>query len=259
MINLLTLASLVPLVAAHGFIFSPAPRRPGETYKATCGDAAYTQQMQTLDIYGPVQGLLNVAGTPGTDFDAEKCGFWLCKGFFLDDNTENVHSFALGETIEFAVNITATHTGWANVSVVKTSSNSVIGQPLIEFQNYASDNGVDANNTAFSVTLPNDLNGECATAGECVIQWFWDTPIAQTFESCLDFIVSGDGSGSDNSMSASTPVATTIAIPTSAASTVLAEQATTGSIQTTTASDAAPTTSVTPSRPCSGRRRKHRN
>ncbi|KAL2179656.1 uncharacterized protein P884DRAFT_172487, partial [Thermothelomyces heterothallicus CBS 202.75] len=203
--------SLLPLVAAHGFVSSPPARRPGSAYRATCGEQPFYQQ--SSDINGNVQGIQQVVGKDMTD----ACNLWLCKGFVLDDNKDRVQSFSLGQTIDFKVNIAAPHTGYANVSVVKTSTNTVIGEPLIEFDNYASNNGVAANNTAFSVKLPSNLGGSCATAGDCVLQWFWDAPdIDQTYEACVDFTV-GSGSGSSTSASPTDP--TTTATPTSAPST----------------------------------------
>lgn len=190
MLSYSTLLTLVPLVAAHGFIRDPPARRPGDAFAAACGQQPFNQQ--SADINGNVQGIFQVVGS---DLDASACNLWLCKGFQFDDNADNVQSYSLGETIDFDVEIAAPHTGFANVSVVKTSTDSIIGVPLIEFENYASNAGVAANNTAFSVTLPADLEGECTAPGDCVLQWFWDAPdIDQTYESCIDFTVSGGGS-----------------------------------------------------------------
>lgn len=189
--NAAAILALIPLVAAHGFIKSPAPRRPGDAYKAACGDQPFYQQ--SSDINGNVQGIKQVVGQ---DFKAADCNLWLCKGFQFDDNKDNVQKYSLGENIPFEINIAAPHTGYANVSVVKTSSDTMIGEPLIEFENYAANAGTASNNTAFSVTLPTSLGGDCTKAGECVLQWFWDAPdINQTYESCVDFVV-GAGSGS---------------------------------------------------------------
>ncbi|CAG9944024.1 unnamed protein product [Clonostachys rosea f. rosea IK726] len=250
------LAALLPLVAAHGFIKSPTPRKPGDAFKAACGEQPYYQQ--SSDINGNVQGILQVVGS---SLDSANCNLWLCKGFQFEDNSASVQSYALGQTIPFEITIAAPHTGIANVSVVKTSSNTIIGEPLIEFDNYASNSGIPANNTAFSVTLPSDLSGECTTAGDCVLQWYWDAHnIDQTYEACVDFTVGG-GSGSSPSSSsavassaaptqtiatssaAQTPVATTSATlsqaPTSAAATPVPASSTTpgGSQPTTTPGD----------------------
>ncbi|CVK88214.1 uncharacterized protein FMAN_05061 [Fusarium mangiferae] len=209
--NAAALLTLLPLVAAHGFVKSPPPRKPGNAFKAACGEQPFYQQ--SADINGNVQGIKQVVGS---NFDAKECNLWLCKGFQFDDNKDNVQSYKLGEKIDFDVNIAAPHTGYANVSVVKTSTDKMIGEPLIEFENYAANAGLNPNNTAFSVTLPESLGGECTKAGDCVLQWFWDAPdIDQTYESCVDFVVgagsgSGSGSGSTKPSSAASaaPVAT---------------------------------------------------
>ncbi|KAI8677500.1 hypothetical protein LRP88_09472 [Fusarium phalaenopsidis] len=227
--------TLIPLVAAHGFVRSPPPRKPGDAFKAACGEQPFYQQ--SADINGNVQGIFQVVGTGA---DPAKCNLWLCKGFQQEDNTENVQTYSLGQEIDFDVNIAAPHTGYANVSVVKTSSNTVIGEPLIEFSNYASNAGLDANNTAFSVTLPDSLGGDCTTAGDCVLQWFWDAPdIDQTYESCIDFVVGGSGSGSGNSGSSpSAPAASTPAATQAPAATTL--------VQAVSASSEAPAATAAP-------------
>jgi predicted carbohydrate-binding protein with CBM5 and CBM33 domain len=216
--NAAALLTLLPLVAAHGFIKSPAPRKPGNAFKAACGEQPFYQQ--SSDINGNVQGIKQVVGN---SFDATDCNLWLCKGFQFDDNKDNVQSYKLGEKIDFEINIAAPHTGYANVSVVKTASDSMIGEPLIEFENYASNSGTASNNTAFSVTLPESLGGDCTKAGDCVLQWFWDAPdIDQTYEACVDFVVggSGSGSGATKPKPTSAPVATSAAAEKPAATTL---------------------------------------
>lgn len=240
--------TLIPLVAAHGFVRSPPPRRPGDAYKAACGDQPFYQQ--SSDINGNVQGIFQVVGTGA---DAAKCNLWLCKGFQHDDNTDNVQTYSLGQEIDFDVNIAAPHTGYANVSVVKTSSNSVIGEPLIEFSNYASNAGLDANNTAFSVTLPSSLGGDCTAPGDCVLQWFWDAPdIDQTYESCIDFVV-GSGSGSGNGGSAPAPSAPAVTSAPAASSTAPTQAPVpTALVQAVSASSEAPVATAAPDAPDAG-------
>ena len=75
------------------------------------------------------------------DIKPAECNLWLCKGFQFADNSNNVHSFQPGQTIDFSVNIAAPHTGFANVSVVDTATDQIIGMPLIEFDDYASNSG----------------------------------------------------------------------------------------------------------------------
>ncbi|CAL3968929.1 unnamed protein product [Diplocarpon coronariae] len=79
-----------------------------------------------------------------------------------------------------------------NVSIIKTSTNTAIGAPLISFKSYANEklDTLPANNTNFNVTVPSDLGSECSVAGACVMQWFWfGTGAKQTYESCVDFVV----------------------------------------------------------------------
>lgn len=244
---LAALAALLPLVAGHGFVLDPPARRPGEAYKAACGEQPFYQQ--SSDINGNVQGIFQVIPK---DFDPAKCNLWLCKGFLLEDNPDKLQSFTPGQKIDFTVNVAAPHTGYANVSVVKTSSNSIIGAPLIEFTNYASNAGMAKNNTAFSVTLPSSLGGACTSAGECVLQWFWDAPdIDQTYESCVDFVVSGLGSGGNGG---SSPTTTRAAATTAVASTRSVDAVTAGEttaaaseiVSTPAGTSAASTPSATP-------------
>lgn len=80
-----------------------------------------------------------------------------------------------------------------NVSIVKTATNQVLGQPLIVFDSYADESlaTLPPNNTAFSVTMPTNLAAtDCAVPDDCVLQWFWfGTGAQQTYESCVDFVM----------------------------------------------------------------------
>ncbi|KAF7717169.1 Lytic cellulose monooxygenase (C1-hydroxylating) [Penicillium ucsense] len=220
------LAALLPLVHGHGFVTSPQPRMPGPAMKAACGNQVEINQQS--DNYGNIQGELQVAASQN-DYNAAECDIWLCKGYKFDDNKDNVFSYKAGQTIDFGVAIHAPHTGVANVSVVDTASNSVIGQPLISWDVYASTaTGVKPDETSFKVTLPTDLPSKCATAGNCVLQWYWYAQsIDQTYESCIDFTVgAGSASGSGSSSSGSTT-----SMPATAKTTTAAVQSSSASIQ----------------------------
>lgn len=197
-IPLATLASLLPLAHGHGFVTSPTARMPGSAMAAACGQQVEINQKS--DNYGNIQGELQVANGQ-SDYNVAQCDIWLCKGYKFADNKDNVYSYSAGQTVDFTVDIRAPHTGVANVSVVDTASNSVIGSPLISWDVYASTStGVTKNETDFSVTIPNDLGDKCATAGDCVLQWYWYAQsIDQTYESCVDFTVGGSGTGSSSS------------------------------------------------------------
>ncbi|KAE8151949.1 chitin binding domain-containing protein [Aspergillus avenaceus] len=213
--TILALAGLASMAHGHGFVTSPKARMPGTAMQEACGQQVYNNQ--EADNYGNVQGELQIAQGQ-SDFDAEKCGAWLCKGYKFDDNKDNVYSYTSGQTVDFKVDIRAPHTGVANVSVVDTTSNSVIGSPLKSWDVYASTStGVKDSETSFSVTLPDNLDSKCAEAGNCVLQWYWFAEsIDQTYESCVDFTVGGSGS-SGSSGSSSSAAATTAAASTSSA------------------------------------------
>lgn len=86
------------------------------------------------------------------------------------------------------------HGGPANISIVKTATNTVVGPPLIFFEDYGNRSTIPlpSNNTDFAVTIPLDIAPtDCRVAGECVLQWFWTTIDAQTYVGCSDFILFG--------------------------------------------------------------------
>lgn len=212
----LAMAGMAATVSAHGFITSPQARMPGTAMTTACGQQVYYNQEG--DNYGNVQGELQVAATQ-TDYDAAACDIWLCKGYKYADNTANVQSYTAGESVDIKFDIRAPHTGVANVSIVDTATNTVIGSPLISWDVFASNSNSDySNETSFSITIPSDLGDSCSTAGACVIQHYWDAAsVDQTYESCIDFTVGGSGSSSGSSSSAvsSTAVATSSAVASS--------------------------------------------
>jgi hypothetical protein len=164
------LASFVSAVAAHGFITEPSPRMPGDGLKANCGDQVFNTQ--SSDRYGNVQG--SIQNLQGSHPD---CKIWQCKGVPFAD-AGDIHDFSAGQKIPMKVEIRAPHDGVANVSIVKVSSDTVIGSPLISWDEYAlTSSPLDKHPdwTSFDITMP-DVSTECAKAGDCVIQWYWDAP-----------------------------------------------------------------------------------
>ncbi|KAK8119502.1 uncharacterized protein PG998_004128 [Apiospora kogelbergensis] len=205
------------LVSAHGAISSPKPRPAGKAMAAACGQQV--QNQQSSDPFGNIQGELQVAGK---DMTAD-CNLWLCKGFQFADNSANVQSYTVGQ-----------------------KSNSIIGTPLVTYDTFASNSAPQAaNEKSVSITIP-DLGSKCATAGDCVIQHYWDArSIDQTYESCIDFTVGGSGAGGAAPAAPAEPA--TSAAPTSAAAGGNAPAPTTLATQTraaTSAQAAAPTTSA---------------
>ena len=103
-----------------------------------------------------------------------------------------MQTFAAGEVVNFSAQLPIPHEGPCNVSIVDVATNTLVGQPLIEFDSYADENlaVLPANNTAFSVTMPTNLGTQCQVAGECTMQWFWfGTNAVQTYEDCVDFVM----------------------------------------------------------------------
>lgn len=187
----IAVAGLVSSVAGHGYITSPTPRQPGAGLKAACGDQVFNTQ--SSDKYGNVQG--SIQNFQGAQPD---CRIWQCKGVPFKDAGE-VFSYTAGQKIPMKVEIRAPHDGLANVSVVSVKTDKVIGQPLISWDKYALTSVPMSEHpewTSFDITMP-DVSSECANAGDCVIQWFWDAPtINQTYESCIDFTMGGGGNSS---------------------------------------------------------------
>ncbi|KAH8887616.1 hypothetical protein GQ53DRAFT_749694 [Thozetella sp. PMI_491] len=251
--QILSAALFAASVAAHGMVKSPTPRSVGDAFKAACGQQVFNNQ--AADPNGNIQGMAQVAQGQ-SDFNAAECNLSLCKGYKFADNTANVQSFSPGQTVDFQVSIVAPHTGVANVSVVNTQTGAMISDPLISFENYASTaTGVAANNTAFSVTLPDSLPG-CDVAGVCALQWWWDArSIDQTYMSCVDFTTgSGSGSGSGSTGSSSSAVSQPTTLPAAVQSTSASAAATPTTLQTVTASSAAATKTASAS--CGGSKKK---
>ncbi|KAF2765014.1 hypothetical protein EJ03DRAFT_280967 [Teratosphaeria nubilosa] len=181
--NILPLATLC---AAHGYFQSPIARQPGTHFAGACSQQAYYNMAGSIN--GNIQGLEQVVATQG-DYNAQECNLWMCKGMKYADNTDNVQKYTAGQNIDLYHPIVAPHTGYANVSIIATSSNTTLAANLSHWDVYAS-NAVPkvTSQENFTITMPTDLGSKCATAGECVIQMFWNAEnINQTYESCIDF------------------------------------------------------------------------
>lgn len=235
-------------VSAHGRVTSPTPRPLGDAMKSACGEQVWN--MQSSDNNGNIQTMAQI-GTSQSDFDATKCHLWQCRGYQFDDATaDSIQSFTAGQKVPFVVDVAAPHTGVANVSVIDLAANSVIGDALISWDEYASTaTGVKDSDENFSVTIPSDLPSTCATKGGCALQWWWDArSIDQTYISCVDFVVgsaSGSGSSGSASSSSAAPAASTAA-------------ATTTSVAANAAAAATPTEAAGSDDSSACTKRKHR-
>ncbi|KAF2179486.1 hypothetical protein K469DRAFT_674017 [Zopfia rhizophila CBS 207.26] len=182
--SLLSLAATLFTTSAfaHGNVTSPPARLPGPAMRQACGAGAVSAVQS--DFTGPLE---NIPSNGAPD-----CNTFLCKGQQFADNQANVQAFSAGQVVDFEVQLPIPHEGPCNVSIVDTATNTVVGDPLIEFASYADENlaVLPANNTQFSVQMPADLGGKCTVEGECVMQWFWfGTNAQQTYEDCVDFVM----------------------------------------------------------------------
>ncbi|KAF2114002.1 hypothetical protein BDV96DRAFT_106420 [Lophiotrema nucula] len=184
------LLALIPSVLGHGLIQTPPSRPVGDAIVANCGNGVTTQIKQ--DNTSHVEGLPEAAAKD-KNYNAAKCNLWLCKGLqFTDNPTANIQTWKAGDVIPIKVWVRIPHEGSANVSIVDTKTNTLVGTALKAWaKGYApgkSESDVPADQKQFSVTIPTGLETKCANAGDCVLQWWWyGTGAKQTYESCVDF------------------------------------------------------------------------
>ena len=166
------LTTLTSLAASHGLVQKPATRTPGAATAAACGNTMAT--FYRADNTSYPEALLRANPRGLTDgYDAAKCNLWLCKGYQFSDNTANVKSYKPGDVIDMEVWIRIAHRGYANVSVVDTKSNTVVGNPLLVWEkDYAATTTPPVDQVKFSVKVP-ELGGKCTVAGDCVSFFFF--------------------------------------------------------------------------------------
>ncbi|KAK7936672.1 uncharacterized protein PG986_015110 [Apiospora aurea] len=167
----------------HGYISSPAARQGGDASVAACGRSVVDTIL--ADNTSHVEGLPELAAEAGSGYHADACNLWLCKGLQFADNVANVQRYQPGQEVNIKIKLTIPHTGNANVSVVDTKANKIVGSPLVSWEEGTPKDQVD-----FNVTIPEDLGDKCAAAGACVLQWWWyGTGARQSYETCVDFTV----------------------------------------------------------------------
>lgn len=168
----LPLAAFASTALGHGYISSPPARQGGDASVAACGKAVV--DTVRADNTSHVEGLPELAAGAGSGYHADLCNLWLCKGLQFADNVASVQSYKAGESVNMKIKLTIPHTGNANVSVVDTKSNKIIGTPLISWEKgYADERDFYGGKTPkdqvdFNITIPEDLGDKCATAGACV-------------------------------------------------------------------------------------------
>ena len=199
-LSLLPLLGLLSGATAHGLVQSPPTRSPSDATAAVCGQTMVNFYKADNTSYPEALFRANPSGLHD-GYDPEKCNLWLCKGYQFEDNAAGVQQYSPGQEVTYKVWIRVPHEGvcffffslstlfpvcgevrwyreeenmsealtieqYANVSVVDTTTNSVIGSPLIAWPSgYAASATPPLNQTDFSVTIPDNLGGKCSQAG----------------------------------------------------------------------------------------------
>ncbi|KAF1971054.1 hypothetical protein BU23DRAFT_472174 [Bimuria novae-zelandiae CBS 107.79] len=189
MLSILSSLLFAPTVLSHGIITAPPSRAIGSAITTACGQTITNAIKADNTSY--VEQLTKLA-TSDTKFNAATCNLYLCKGLQYADNSANVQTWKAGDVVPIKIWLRIPHEGIANVSIVSTKQNKQVGEPLkLWTKGYApgkTEKDVPLEQREFSVTVPNGLESTCATAGDCVLQWWWlGTAAKQTYESCVDF------------------------------------------------------------------------
>lgn len=99
---------VLPHVSAHGVVTSPAPRTTGSASEAACGTAV-TKKLAS-DKYGPIQDAQDKADS---GYDEAACSIYFCRGYKYEDNEDKLQTYAVGDVVDFKVDMEAHHTGIA--------------------------------------------------------------------------------------------------------------------------------------------------
>jgi hypothetical protein len=171
--SIAALLTLAPAVLGHGLITSPQSRPIGPALMQNCGPKV--EQDIRLDNTSHVEGRPELAAKD-TKYNAAKCNLWLCTGLQFEDNVNNTQTWHAGQVVPIKVWIRIPHEGSANVSIVDTKSNKIVGEMLkVWSKGYApgkKEADVPADQKEFSVTVPEGLEEKCGTAGACVsLSW----------------------------------------------------------------------------------------
>ncbi|KAF2438650.1 hypothetical protein P171DRAFT_371587 [Karstenula rhodostoma CBS 690.94] len=193
--TLATVFLFAPAVLSHGIITVPPSRAIGPAITTACGQAITSAIKSDNTSY--VEQLTKIASSDNK-FDRAACNLYLCKGLQFSDNSANVQTWKAGDVVPVKIWLRIPHEGIANVSIVSTKQNKLVGDFLkIWTKAYApgkSEQDVPLEQRDFSVTVPSGLETTCANAGDCVLQWWWlGTAAKQTYESCVDFKIAASG------------------------------------------------------------------
>ncbi len=156
--------------AAHGYVDVPPARQAGKATASACGLSI--QREIRRDNASHIEGLPELADKDKA-YNKERCNLWLCRGIQYDDNAQHVQTFSPGQVVNMKVKIIIPHRGSANVSVVNTATNTVLGGVLVAWPSGYADvaefysKTLPTNNTDFNITIP-DMASACHIPGQCV-------------------------------------------------------------------------------------------
>jgi hypothetical protein len=161
--------SFLPAVLSHGIITSPPARPIGPALLANCGPKV--EQDIRLDNTSHVESRPELAAKDPV-YNASACNLWLCTGLQFADNANQTQTWAAGDVVPVKVWLRIPHEGSANVSIVDTKSNQIVGEMLkVWASGYApgkKETDAPLDQREFNVTVPEGLEERCAVAGDCV-------------------------------------------------------------------------------------------
>ncbi|KAG6972826.1 hypothetical protein JG688_00003817 [Phytophthora aleatoria] len=232
-----TAAALFTTSDAHGKMTVPTYRQMSEKFHKDSG-ALINIGLNEMQI-APIEGLSQHKQAdfpPSATFNLQNG----CRGTVYEEANE-VTTIQPGSEFDVKWKIEAPHPGYMKLSILKPSEDSkgVITyksyKTLLNIEPFAENGGEDGT----TAKMPTDVEG-CDKPGDCVLQFYWHSDIAnQTYPTCADIVVSGSGGDT----STTTKVTTA---PTAASS----ETSDVGSSdQSTPSSNTTPSANTTPTAP----------
>lgn len=232
--SVLVAAVMTAQVSGHGQMLTPDYRPVTTWYRENSG--ALTNAGDSELEWAPIE---NLAGRSQSDFP-EGATWKLyngCRGMKYE-SSNNVTTLVAGEEFTVTYYIQAPHPGYMNLSVVKPETDStgtityVKDTTIANYDDFAESGGT----FSLTATMPSTVTG-CDDAGDCALQFYWHSDVAnQTYPTCADIIVTG-GSGSAS-------VSTTTTASSTASSAASASEESTAASSASATEETAMTTSA---------------
>eukprot|EP00644_Phytophthora_capsici_P011716 jgi/Phyca11/19646/fgenesh1_pg.PHYCAscaffold_50_\ len=204
--SLVATALLFAGVEGHGLMLFPTYRQMSEKFHKDSG-ALINIGLNEMQI-APIEGLSQhkqVDFPPSPTFNLLNG----CRGTVYEEGS-NVTTLQPGKDFDVRWRIDAPHPGFMKLSILKPSEDA---KGVITYKSYKTvlniepfaEHGGEGSATA---KMPANVEG-CEKAGDCVLQFYWHSDIAdQTYPTCADIIIV-PGSGTGASTTPSAPAADT--------------------------------------------------